>query len=101
MGTVKRLNPLDWTFLVGETRETMMHVGSLSPFTPPADAPPDFLGKLMDEFRQDAQVYSPWNLKLKTPSILASPLQGWVEDDKFDVEYHVRRSALPSPGDER
>lgn len=101
MGTVKRLNPLDWTFLAAETREAMMHVGSLSPFTPPADAPPDFLRRLMDEIRQDAQVYAPWNLKLKTPNFIANPLQAWVEDEQFDVEYHVRRSALPSPGDER
>jgi WS/DGAT/MGAT family acyltransferase len=101
MGTVKRLNPLDWTFLAAETREAMMHVGSLSPFSPPADAAPDFLRKLMDEVRQEAQVYAPWNLKLKTPQLIASPLQVWVEDRNFDVEYHIRRSALPAPGDER
>ena len=101
MGTVKRLNPLDWTFLAGETREAMMHVGSLSPFAPPADAPPDFLRRLMDDIRQEAQIYAPWNLRLKTPQMIASPLQAWIEDDHFDVEYHVRRSALPSPGDER
>lgn len=101
MGTGKRLNPLDWTFLAAETRETMMHVGSLSPFTPPPDAPPDFLRRLMDEIRQDATVHAPWNLKLKSPNLIASPLQAWIEDEDFDVEYHVRRSALPSPGDER
>jgi WS/DGAT/MGAT family acyltransferase len=28
-------------------------------------------------------------------------VQSWVEDDHFDLEYHVRRSALPRPGDER
>ena len=97
----KRLNPLDWTFLAAETRESMMHVGSLMPFSPPADASPDTLRKLMDEVRRDAVAYPPWNLKLKYPGFLAHPLQAWIEDDSFDVEYHVRRSALPSPGDER
>ncbi|TXH06256.1 MAG: wax ester/triacylglycerol synthase family O-acyltransferase [Nevskiaceae bacterium] len=101
MGTVKHLNPLDWSFLAGETRETMMHVGSLAPFSPPPDAPPDFLRRLMDEIREAVTVHAPWNLKLKYPGLLAHPLQAWVEDDDFDVEYHVRRSALPSPGDER
>lgn len=101
MTAPKRLNPLDWTFLAAETRESMMHIGSLSPFSPPPDAPPYFLRKLMDELRREATVYAPWNLKLKTPQMIANPLQAWVEDENFDVEYHVRRSALPAPGDER
>jgi len=100
MGT-KRLNPLDWTFLAAETRESMMHVGALMQFSPPARSPRTLLRKLMDEVRQQARAYPPWNLKLKHPNLLASPLQRWVEDDNFDVEYHIRRSALPSPGDER
>jgi diacylglycerol O-acyltransferase len=101
MGATKRLNPLDWTFLAAETRESMMHVGSLSPFSPPANAPENFLRKMMDEIRQETRIYAPWNLKLRYPNLLASPLQTWIEDDAFDVEYHVRRSALPAPGDER
>jgi WS/DGAT/MGAT family acyltransferase len=101
MSASKRLNSLDWSFLAGETRESMMHVGGLMTFVPPADAEPDFLRKLMDEVRLEAKVYSPWNLKLRYPEFLSSPLQSWVEDRNFDVEYHVRRSALPIPGDER
>src|SRR5690349_16829789 len=99
MSATKRLNPLDWTFLAAETRESMMHVGALLSFTPPADATPESLRKLMDELRADATAYPPWSLKLKHPNFLASPLQAWIEDTNFDVEYHVRRSALPSPGD--
>jgi diacylglycerol O-acyltransferase len=101
MSAAKRLNPLDWTFLAAETRESMMHIGSLMSFSPPADAAPDFLRQLMDEVRSDTALYPPWNLKLRHPQLLASPLQGWVEDTDFDVDYHVRRSALPAPGDER
>ncbi len=101
MSAAKRLNPLDWTFLAAETRESMMHIGSLMSFSPPANAAPDFLRQLMDEVRSDTALYPPWNLKLRHPQLLASPLQGWVEDTDFDVDYHVRRSALPAPGDER
>ena len=101
MAVSKRLNSLDWSFLAGETRESMMHVGGLITFAPPIDAEPDFLRKLLDEIRAEAKVYSPWNLKLRHPDFLKSPLQAWVEDKNFDVEYHVRRSALPIPGDER
>jgi WS/DGAT/MGAT family acyltransferase len=96
------MNAIDRTFLAGETRESMMHVGALMPFSPPKDgSSADFHRQLMDELKRDALVYPPWNLKLRHPDLLASPLQGWVEDKAFDLEYHVRRSALPTPGDER
>ena len=101
MAVAKKLNPLDWTFLAAETRESMMHVGALLPFVPPADASPTLLRELMDEVRRDGQAHAPWNLKLRHPNFLASPAQAWIEDDRFEVDYHVRRSALPSPGDER
>lgn len=101
MTTSRALNPLDWTFLAGETRESMMHVGSMKLFSPPPDASAMLLRELMDEVRASATAYPPWNLKLKYPGVPAHPLQRWVEDDHFDVEYHVRRSALPAPGDER
>ena len=101
MRAKQRLNPLDWVFLAGETREAMMHVGSLMPFSPPPKAAPALLRKLMDEVRKSAQAQPPWNFKLRYPNTPAHPLQAWVEDEAFDVEYHIRRSALPSPGDER
>jgi len=96
----KRLTPSDAMFLYGESRETMMHVAGLLQFSPPPDADPDHLRHLMDEVRQGQAVYEPWNLRLRTPELLANPLQSWGEAD-VDLEYHVRRSALPSPGDER
>jgi diacylglycerol O-acyltransferase / wax synthase len=98
---VKRLSMMDAMFLAAETRESMMHVGGLLIFSPPPDAPPEFLRHITDEFRDTATVQSPWNLKLRTPELLKNPLQAWVEDPTFDMDYHVRRSALPAPGDER
>ncbi|WP_297925532.1 wax ester/triacylglycerol synthase domain-containing protein, partial [uncultured Agitococcus sp.] len=83
MAVAKRLNSLDWSFLAGETRESMMHVGGLMTFSPPADEQPDFLRKLMDEVRSQTKVFSPWNLKLRYPEFLAHPLQAWVEDKQF------------------
>ena len=47
----KRLSPSDTMFLYGESREQMMHVAGMMPFTPAPDAPPDFLRCLMDELR--------------------------------------------------
>lgn len=94
--------PSDAMFLYGESREQMFHVASMMPFTPPPDAKPDHLRDLMNEVRQGLmQVQKPWNLKLKSPDFLFNPLQAWIEADEIDIEYHLRRSALPSPGDER
>ena len=87
-------------FLYGESRETMFHVAGMLPFTPAPGTPPDHLRDLMDEVREST-LYSPWNLRLKSPDFLRNPLQSWVEEENIDREYHVRRSALPTPGDER
>lgn len=88
-------------FLYGESRDQMMHVAGLMPFTPPPGTPPDALRRLMDEVRAGVTVQPPWNLRLRTPDFLWNPLQQWVEEPNIDIEYHVRRTALPSPGDER
>ena len=97
---MKRLTPNDAMFLFGESQETMMHVGSLMPFTAPKDAPPDFLRSIIDEVRATKALNPPWNLKLKS-SWLKNPFPAWIEDPDMDVDYHARRSGLPSPGGER
>ena len=33
--------------------------------------------------------------------LMRQPVHRWVVDDEFDIDYHVRHSALPSPGGER
>src|SRR5262245_57127736 len=88
-------------FLYGESHEVMMHVAGMMPFSQPRDAPRDYMRALMDEIRAGVAVHRPWNLRLRTPELLRNPLKAWVEDTEVDLEYHVRRSALPSPGDER
>jgi WS/DGAT/MGAT family acyltransferase len=97
----KRLSPSDTMFLYGESREQMMHVAGMLPFTPAPDSSPEHLRELMNELRAGAPVQPPWNLKLRTPDRLWNPLQSWVPEADVDLEYHVRRSALPTPGDER
>ena len=95
-----RLSPQDLLFIYGETSSSKMHVAGLLPFSPPADAPRDYLRKMIDEARRQ-EVVAPWNRKLAHPRLQFSPLHSWVDDDDFDFDYHVRRSALASPGDER
>ena len=101
MAAGKKLGVMDALFLAAETRESMMHVGGLLVFTPPPDAPSGFLRALADGLRDQPVVQAPWNLELRRPEMLKNPLNNWVEDKDFDLDYHVRRSALPAPGDER
>ena len=101
MSTRKTLNALDRSFLASERRDVMMHVGALLQFSPPQAGAGDFGRQLREELARDTAVERPWNLRLLHPDLLASPMQAWVEDEHFDLEYHVRRSALASPGDQR
>src|SRR6476646_5713875 len=72
-----------------------MHVGSVMVFQPPDDGfDYDRLVRLVStriayvpRYRQRVR---------EVPGHLANPV--WVDDEDFDVTYHVRRSALPRPG---
>src|SRR3954468_23184071 len=97
----QRLSPLDVMFLYGERPDTMMHVASLMPFKPPPGTKKPYLRELVEEARRNPEVHSPWDRKLRYSRLVASPLQSWVVDKEFDIDYHVRRSALASPRDER
>lgn len=94
------LGPLDAMFLLLDSTDTPMHVGALMPFEPGGPTDPEHLRQLYQQLRT-APVCSPWNRRLATHHLKHSPVHWWVEDDDIDLEYHVRRSALPSPGDER
>ena len=95
-----RLNPLDSSWIITESRSAPNHVGGLLHFALPARAPRDFLRGMMHEFRNHEQFQLPWNRRLKY-AFNKNPAPVWVEDDDIDLEYHVRHAALPWPGGER
>lgn len=96
---MERLTPLDAGFLIGETRETPMHVGGLYLFTLPDGADEtEFLRGLLEILKSTERFRLPFGHTLKmTPLGVAGPMK-WVNDDKLDLDYHVRHSALPKPG---
>ncbi len=100
MGRSRWASPLDAIFLMGETPETLMHVGSLLHFSYPEGEDDGFLRDLVADVRS-AAVELPWTLRLQTRRVMRQPVHRWVEDERFDVDYHVRHSALPAPGGER
>ncbi len=97
----KALGALDRAFLAGEGRDVMMHVGGLLEFSPPPGKSLGFYQRLREEVATVKEVDPPFDRKLLHPDLLGSPTQAWISDERFDIDYHVRRSALASPGDER
>ncbi|MGD9388487.1 MAG: wax ester/triacylglycerol synthase family O-acyltransferase [Gammaproteobacteria bacterium] len=92
-----RISITDYAFLLTETADSPRHVGSLQIFRPPAGYQGDFVGDLIGQLRRH-KVGKPFNQRLKV-SLTGRP--EWVPDRNFDLDFHVRRSALPAPGSRR
>jgi WS/DGAT/MGAT family acyltransferase len=88
-------------WLALESRDTPMHIGGLYEFTLPADAPDDFLSQEFRRMRETRRVPAPWNLELVHSPLAGSRFPVMRESRDVDLDYHVRRSALPRPGGQR
>src|SRR3954469_19142037 len=97
---MRRLTGLDATFLYMETPNNHMHVASTAVFDPSTvpggDSFQGVRGLVENRFAVLPPV--PWRL-VEVPFGLPHPL--WIEDPDFDLDYHIRRAALPSPGTEK
>jgi diacylglycerol O-acyltransferase len=95
-GNILKVNDAAWLF--AESRRTPMHVGMLATFRMPEDADEHYLERLFDSWRQVRTFAPPFNYVLRGPGV---PRWKELPDDRIDVDYHLRRSAVPSPGGER
>jgi diacylglycerol O-acyltransferase len=83
------------SFLYFEEPTTPMHVGGVAVFKEPADG--FDLEQLVELISQRIAFVPRYRQRVRwVPGRLANPV--WVDDEDFDVSYHVRRSALPRPG---
>jgi diacylglycerol O-acyltransferase / wax synthase len=92
----QRLSSLDASFLYLERPAMHMHVAGLSVFAARPDGPLTF-----DDVQRvvEARLHLAPRLRqrvLRVPLGLARPL--WVDDEHFDLDFHLRRAAIPSPG---
>ena len=90
-----RLNPLDALFVDAEDADphTSMAIASIAVFEGPAPSHQEFLAYLAGRLPQVPR----YRQKLRAvPFRLGRPV--WVDDPDFDLDYHVRRTALPAPG---
>ena len=90
-----RMNPLDASFLAIEDDKNPMHIGSVAIFEGPAPTYGDVVRMvasklpLVPRYRQKVRM---------VPLQLGRPV--WVDDPHFQILYHIRHTAVPSPGSE-
>ncbi|TMA21590.1 MAG: wax ester/triacylglycerol synthase family O-acyltransferase [Deltaproteobacteria bacterium] len=99
--TYDRLNHLDRSFLVYESGVSPMHVGGTATFEVGGLRRPE--GGL-DIGRIRALIEARLPLIPRYRQVVATTPLGapiWVDDAHFNLEYHVRHTSLPSPGDDR
>src|SRR5947209_3436932 len=90
-----RLTPTDASFLAQEGPSSHMHIGGVLIF----EGPPPKFSDFLDHVRSRLHLVPRYRQKLATPPLeTGRPL--WADDSNFNLEYHVRHSALPSPGNE-
>jgi diacylglycerol O-acyltransferase / wax synthase len=92
----ERLRPRDLALLATESPSTPMHNATVEIFDPGDSG---FDHARLVELISDRIAFVPrYRQRLQTvPGRLANPV--WVDDAGFEIGYHVRRSALPRPGD--
>ena len=92
---MQQLKPLDAAFVDAEDsdRNASFAIGSIAVFEGPPPAYDEFVSALfarlplIPQYRQKLR---------KVPLAIGPPV--WVDDPHFDLRYHVRETALPSPG---
>lgn len=90
--------PNDAAFLLSEAREHPTHIGGLLTFRLPPGSGPEFVDELYSQLMQWDRVRPVLRRRPATPGPIIGGLL-WHDDNDIDLDYHVRRSALPRPGE--
>src|SRR5436305_3665120 len=92
-GHKDRLSAVDASFLHQEKEASHMHVGAVLVF----EGPPPSYEELLEQIESRLHLVPRYRQKLAFPPFeTGRPL--WVDDPRFNLEYHVRNTALPKPG---
>jgi diacylglycerol O-acyltransferase len=88
-----RLTSIDASFLAQEREGSHMHIGGIMVFEGPAPS----RGELHDHISSRLGRVPRYRQKLAFPRFeMGRPL--WIDDPRFNIDYHVRHTALPAPG---
>jgi len=91
------MSPADSLFLMVETREHPMHVGGLQLFVPPEGADANDVRQIFQQMISVDDIRPLFRRRARR-SVTSLGMWGWEEDADFDIEHHVRHTALPRPG---
>jgi diacylglycerol O-acyltransferase len=90
---VDRLSSIDASFLAQERDGSHMHIGGILLF----EGPPPGREELGDHIESRLHLVPRYRQKLAFPRFeMGRPL--WIDDPRFNLDYHLRHTALPSPG---
>ncbi len=86
-----RLSAVDASFLAQERANSHMHIGAVLIFEGPPPSYDDFLNHI----RSRLHLVPRYRHKLAFPPLeTGRPI--WIDDPSFNLEYHVRHTALPA-----
>jgi diacylglycerol O-acyltransferase / wax synthase len=88
-----RLTAVDASFLHQEGASSHMHVGGLTL----VEGPPPTMEEFLEQIRRRLHLVPRYRHKL-AHTALDSGRPVWVDDPSFNLEFHVRHTALPAPG---
>ena len=88
---------MDAVFLIQEAREHPMHVAGLQLYKRPPRARADYLATAYQKMLEHRDV-SPMFVRRPRQPVSSVGNLFWSDDTDIDLEFHVRRSALPEPG---
>jgi WS/DGAT/MGAT family acyltransferase len=96
---MQRLTGLDAAFLALETPSAHMHVMGVA-IVDPTTSPKGFSYERVREVLESRlDLIAPLRRRVvEVPLGLHNPV--WIEDPDFDLDFHLRRAALPAPGGE-
>ena len=101
MAKYEPLSTLDRTFLDIEYPETHMHVGGVAIF----DAHPlrmstggIDIARIREFVASRLHLIPRYRQRIARTPLRNNPI--WIDDQRFNLDYHVRHTALPQPGDE-
>jgi diacylglycerol O-acyltransferase len=89
-----RLTPIDASFLHQEGPNSHMHVGGLTI----VEGPPPPMEQFLEQIRRRLHLVPRYRHKLAFTA-LDSGRPVWIDDPSFNLDYHVRHTALPTPGE--
>ena len=95
----ERLTALDSSFLLLEKRNSPLHVASTLTFeAEPLRTPEGGIDaeRIKQHMASELHRIPRYRQKIRWIPFTSRPV--WVDDDRFNIEYHVRHTSLPRPG---